>query len=393
MRGSARGAYGLDESSISDVVVVGGGPAGLAAAIGLAEARLAVSMIEVKPAIGTSVACAEGVNQYIEQDTGFQINRHITQEIISSCVHIGRDRTDLPHGFFSGAVIDKRSLLQTLAEQAEVSGARIHRQVRFLRADFSAQHAILHVSDRGRIAQMRARIVIGADGPISLVAQSRLGPRYTQLALMRCAQLVVQNTVIPQAETTQFHFFFMPNNNAGYGWMFPKSTSSANIGVGSFDPSVNVRRTLEELVSSNPLVDQVVRKASKVTLTGGLVPVSGPRDAEQLVSDGVLLAGSAGGIVEPIMGEGIGPALSSGCAAADAVQAALANGGREREHLLPYMPLWRGKTYLGTHKLGEVLDETAKSLPFFYSQVAKAHTRRKPAMALGKLMHRLNKAL
>ena len=107
----------------------------------------------------------------------------------------------------------------------------------------------------------------------------------------------------------------------GYAWLFPGLNGLANVGVGLGLGSVRSG-------ASRAVVcfDEMVRHLTRLGLLGG--PVDGRRLGGWLkmgivgtrpARGRVLLVGDAAGMVNPLQGEGIAPAMASGRAAADAV--------------------------------------------------------------------------
>lgn len=114
----------------------------------------------------------------------------------------------------------------------------------------------------------------------------------------------------------------------GYGWVFHHG-SYYSVGVGGMcdrlsDPLGMLRRFV---------ADRQIDLCG-VRPRGHYVPCGGTR--RTLVADRLLLAGDAGGWVDPFQGEGLAYALRSGQLAADAALDAAARGDLSRQALEPY---------------------------------------------------------
>lgn len=124
--------------------------------------------------------------------------------------------------------------------------------------------------------------------------------------------------------------FFDGVDLPGYGWIFPTSPTSANIGCGVFahggaDAGRKPRpmpqsQRLEQLLATHPLLTRMLANATR----------SGPTRAYPLRTDfrrkfsgrgRILVVGEAAGLVNPITGEGIDYALESAEFAAAAIAA------------------------------------------------------------------------
>jgi len=162
-------------------------------------------------------------------------------------------------------------------------------------------------SDGARFADGRiidADIIIGADGPHSLVGRA-IGSINTEIVDTR--QITVP---LPHAHAaTDIHL--SPDYRGGYGWLFPKD-DVAHVGLGIEPP---LRHRLKPLLEA--LHRRLIREGRVgqeiLALTGGPIPVGG-----LLLSAGViggrtlLLAGDAAGLANAVTGAGIASAVQSG---------------------------------------------------------------------------------
>lgn len=130
---------------------------------------------------------------------------------------------------------------------------------------------------------------------------------------------------------------------SGYGWVFPLSGASANIGVGYYpsklhDFSVNLHSVfnsfMETLLNNDELFVEIkqIGKLQGAPLHSGMSP-------SNCVGPGVLLVGDAAGLVNPFTGEGISAALYSGMLAAQVLGEALSLSSPVEDNLLEYARL------------------------------------------------------
>jgi geranylgeranyl reductase family protein len=201
-------------------------------------------------------------------------------------------------------------------------------------------HAIEPLTCDGRIdgyrlndgTELRADFVIGADGATSRVAGAA-GMVDTTKVLWGFAV----RTYLPEAVDLPAIVFWESSawrGFPGYGWVFPGATGGANVGLGlgtMADRKAGAKvqqalpRFLEHLREVELLTDASISMPSR-RLGGwlkmgmvGTVPADGR----------VLLVGDAAGLVNPLQGEGIAQAMSSGRSAAEAL---LGEPGRAAEH-------------------------------------------------------------
>ena len=115
----------------------------------------------------------------------------------------------------------------------------------------------------------------------------------------------------------------------GYGWIFPVGDGRVNVGVGLLSTfrdwkSINVNHLMDAFVNHAPRSWDIRPETSCGPPVGGRLPMGlsvGPRSGP-----GWLIAGDAGGAINPFNGEGIAYAYETGRMAAEALDEALRTG-------------------------------------------------------------------
>lgn len=112
----------------------------------------------------------------------------------------------------------------------------------------------------------------------------------------------------------------------GYGWVFPTSEGTANIGVGYFKEQRerSAHAAFEQFIASPPL-QAMLRHAQRVSPVKGY-PLRDDFLTAPTFGERILLVGEAAGLVNPLTGEGIDYALESGRLAAEHAAEMLARG-------------------------------------------------------------------
>ena len=307
----------LPEPIVCDVLVVGMGPAGATVACELSRAGLSVIGLE-KAAHPRYKVCGGGLSARIDGilDAGYksvveqtitgveftyQGTRSLLVETASPIAYmVMRDRFD-----------------QFLMEKARSAGTQIHEDDLVVEC---VQHAdAVEVTTKQR--RYRGRILVGADGANSIVAQ-RLFPRRqgrrlptleAEVGLGRDPVYPGENRVIIELGSTKW----------GYAWVFPKR-QSLSIGLADFDGSMaNPKGVFRRFVDVMP----GLRAMSIPPPYGHPLPLH-PREASHRVVNGrCLLIGDAAQLVDPLFGEGIYYAIRSAHLAAVQIQAAFADSG------------------------------------------------------------------
>jgi geranylgeranyl reductase family protein len=292
-----------------DVLVVGLGPAGGAAAAVAAKLGLRVVGVEKKRVVGVPVQCAEFIP--------LPLGGHARAPGVLAQRVSGMESV-LPSGKahavpFSGLMVDRAAFDQALARTAEAAGARLFLASRLIALDVERRVAL--ISGARRTVEVSWQVLIAADGPHSITA-----------ALLALPPLKTVNTrqytvPLPSAllETAIWLSDAYPG---GYAWLFPKGRC-ANLGLG-MDPrlAVDLKRPLDALHRQLVLESRVGREI--LFRTGGAIPVGGLR--HPLVIGRAVFAGDAAGLTHPISGAGIAAAVVSGERAGEAAHALLHEG-------------------------------------------------------------------
>lgn len=307
----------MDGRQKVDVLVVGLGPAGGAAALAAAQAGLRVAAVERRKEIGVPVQCAEFIPLPLAR---YAVPEGVLQQRIQGMVSYlpsGRmEKSDSP-----GLMIDRAAFDQALARQAEQSGAKLYLNSRLVGLDSAGSSAIA-VTPQGEIG-FDYRLLVAADGPYSFVARS--------LGLPQQETVHTRQYTVPLLEASEeTEIWLSPDYPGGYAWLFPKGRV-ANLGLGvdkryGSDPKALLDALHRKLVVEGRVREAILRR------TGGAIPVSGLR--RNLVVGNVLLVGDAAGLTHPITGAGIAAAVASGERAGQAAAAWLI--GCEKNSLMDF---------------------------------------------------------
>ena len=291
-----------------DVLVVGAGPAGSAAAIHLARGGASVLLAD-RARFPRDKPCGGGL-------TGRAL-RHLPCDVSPVVEHVV-DRVVLRVGYGGRfaraseapliAMTQRRRLDLHLAEQAAAAGAELRDGARVtgLEPDAGGVTALVGGSS------VRAAFVLGADGANGVVARAAgLGDGISTGVALEANVDWGDLDPAPYGSTAWVELGVVPG---GYGWVFPKG-DHANLGVGGWQwEGPRLRAHLERLASEHG-----VEPARLHGLRGHRLPMR--RLGAPAVRDRVLLVGDAAGLVDPLSGDGIYEAFVSARLAADAVLA------------------------------------------------------------------------
>lgn len=301
-----------DASLAVDVLIVGLGPAGAAAAKTAAAAGLRVLGVDKNKVLGEPVQCAE----FVPLPAGKYCHGLIQQSI-------DKMRTFLPSAAevwsdFPGLMIDRAAFDRQFSDAAHALGAAIFANTQFVRLLDDHTALIRHPNPEALKSSEKVdklvtfSFLIAADGPHSPVAEA--------LGLPPLPTVQTRQYTVPlSAPYTATDIWLSDSYPGGYAWLFPRG-AVANLGLGTDRAfATDMKTPLDELHQA--LVAEGRVAAEILARTGGAIPVGGLR--EPLVYKNCLFTGDAGGFIHPITGAGILPAVVSGEAAAAAVVAAV----------------------------------------------------------------------
>ncbi len=338
-----------------DVLVIGAGPAGCVAAWEAAAAgkQMQVLCVERDRAIGAPVRCAEGVGsaglkEFLDPDGASWVARKITRVIFWA-----PDDTEVNVGGGDvGYILDRTRFEPALADEARRAGAefQIRTEVTDLQRSNGGWDAKLE-GPRGT-ETVHAKVVIAADGVEGMAGRwAGLDTRVASRDMESCAQYIVSNIAFdPDAIYLHFADQWAPG---GYAWIFPRGVGVANVGLGTVALKSDGRNAREYL---DGYVARYFPGGTVTGLTVGGVIVA--TTIKRTVTDGLIIAGDAAHMINPLSGGGIVNAMKAGRLAGRHAAAAVSEGDTSAKRLQRYHDDWMallGDDHLKYYRIKEAL--------------------------------------
>jgi len=312
----------------ADVLVVGAGPAGSAAATTLARARRSVVVID-KSRFPRDKICGDGVTAGalpLLEDLGVEPAAIPSWNVVDD-VHVasptGRVSTfSFPSGRGTFAVAARRVELDAaILLTARAAGATIYEgcSLESARDDGDVITARVH-----GLGEVRARYVIGADGMWSPLRKclgvSVPGYRGDSHAFRQYLRGVAEPA------RRDLWVWFEPDLLPGYAWSFPLGDGAVNVGFGIHrrGGGIGVQQMAEvwRTLLQRPAIASVLGTGWATEGPHRAWPIPARVDRVALTIGRAFFVGDAAAASDPMSGEGIGQAMATAIAAAGSIIAA-----------------------------------------------------------------------
>ena len=305
-----------------DAIVVGAGPAGSSTAFRLASAGASVLLLD-RAEFPRDKPCGGGVTPRALAHLPVDIASVVEQVPTKVELGLGYRRSALRgRGGPLVYMTQRRRLDQLVAERAAGAGAEFRDGVRVTSVEAGEDGVVVTAGGE----RVHGRTLVGADGVngVSAKALELGGNREIGVALEG-------NLPNAKADLERYRGRFVLELGTvpgGYGWVFPKG-EHLNVGVGGgASEGPHLREHLARLCAAHAIdLDDLEE------LRGHRLPFRAPDST--LARGRALVAGDAGGLIDPLTGDGMYEAFFSGRLASEAVLELLAG---EAESLDAYGP-------------------------------------------------------
>jgi geranylgeranyl reductase family protein len=351
----------------TDVLVVGAGPAGAAAAYHLARHGIDVTVVD-RSSFPREKVCGDGLTP---RSVGAMLRMGVDPDdpgfrrVNGLRVHAGDRTFELPWPELDtwpdyGLVRTRYDFDQLLIERAQKAGASVRQGTEavepIMDGDWVRGASTRSSDDReAPLVRVISRFTVGADGAASRLASAvgvrRLGSRPLGIAARRYYRTGYDPG--PWFESWLDLWdgdMLLP----GYGWLFPLPEGRINLGAGLLNTfknfsNVSARRLFDAFLRMLPDWMELSDSAAEGPVRSGPLPMSFNR-APQAVP-GLVIVGDAAGSINPFNGEGIAYAIETGELAAELIFESLVNN---RPGLALQYPAVLRERYEPYYRMGRV---------------------------------------
>src|SRR5437763_4454504 len=323
-----------------DVLIVGGGPAGLAAAEAAAKLNARTVLLERQNEIGYPVHTSGG--SWISDMKTLAIPESLYHPITKVVFVSPHYEVPLHYNPAVACVLDVRGVYQHLASRAIAAGATL-RVRHTVDTTIVENDRIMGVTAKNHVSErisVRASVTIDASGFSRHVGvRTGMGKAFHRYGFG--AEYDMYAPHYPQDEL----YLIMGSRFAprGYAWAFPHGDGRVRLGVGVIHPDCDddARIYLDSIIRDVPQLTEKFKDASPIEFHTGLFPSEGP--FERFSRDGLLLAGDAGGHGSTLVGEGIRFAIYAGQMAGSVAAEAVKAGNTSAAFLGRFDKQWRAR--------------------------------------------------
>ena len=308
-----------------DVVIVGAGPAGCAAAYKLSGNGLKIALID-KDIFPRDKICGDALGADVTKQF-HQISEALTEKldqftekIPSNGVRFFSPKHQMmdiqlakPKDVFGGGFVSKRIDFDNFffSETAKLPDVTVFQNEKILSVINEPGKIVLQSATKN----FEAAIALGADGAHSILNKKLTDNKVEKDHYCAGVRQYFENVKEFHPDNhIELHFYkeILP----GYLWVFPLPGNKANVGLGMLSSvvskkKVNLKKEMARLLETQPALKDRFKDAKPLgEIEGFGLPLGSKK--RTISGDRFLLLGDAAGLIDPFTGEGIANSIRSG---------------------------------------------------------------------------------
>ncbi|MCE7742882.1 MAG: NAD(P)/FAD-dependent oxidoreductase [Candidatus Heimdallarchaeota archaeon] len=335
-----------------DVIIVGGGPAGVSAALSCRKNNLDVLLLDkkTKDKIGDKV-CGEAISKEtshfvsdklgIKPPSGIEVNVPVEKLVL---------KTSLPEDYISlpaiGYMIDRHKYGQRLLNDAINAGAEVFAEIKVVEPILKDNKVVgVKIKDsKHKDKDIFAKVIIDCSGVRGVIRtnlpegfEPKLSKSLDRSDYASCYREIIELKEEHGLDGKIVLKYEEDIPEPGYIWFFSDGKTKLNCGTGFIKTGENRNKSVKEVYFN--AMEKHYPKGSYKTLDGrgGVVSIRPP--LWNAVAPGLMVAGDAAYHADPLTAEGHGPALMSGYFAGLVASKAIEKNDFSTEKLWEYNKL------------------------------------------------------
>ena len=340
---------------MSDVIIIGGGPAGSTMGCYLSMAGISNLIVEKanhpRPHVGESMVTSTtrifeeiGFLDTLEKE-GFVKKYGASWHAPSNRGKFSIEFSEFPQpGIFQDYTyhVDRSKFDLLLLKRAEALGSKVIQgaQVQQVLFDENGRANGVRLSIENQLLDLSAKVVVDATGRNTLLGRqlklTNKDPNFDQYAVHAWFEGLDK----PQDDThNHIHIYFLTTQR-GWVWQIPITEAITSVGVVVDkkvfrDSSKNIETFFYKQIQTNNNLNQTMRNARQINDFKSEGDYS--YSMEKFIGDGWILVGDAARFVDPIFSSGVSIAMYSSKFASEVIQEAFQTDDFTESTFMPYM--------------------------------------------------------
>jgi digeranylgeranylglycerophospholipid reductase len=289
--------------TVSDAIVIGGGPCGSFAALNLAKLGAGVTVFEEHNEIGVPSHCAGHLSIKSLRNLGlYPLPAKIVEDVFYGANFYSPKGTKFSVRFSypMTCAVNRTLFDKHIAEMAQTAGVHylLNSRVQSLQIeDGFVKGVTAHQNGENKFS---AKVVVDAEGISSRILRQTGLSSLNRNALVYAVQAEMEN--VKDTEPDAVEVFLGKDYAPGfYGWLIPSTNGRAKVGLAG--RTGNPKELLQRLILTHPVASKQLRRAKLLRMA--FHPISLGGQIQRTYTNGFLAVGDVASHVKPTTGGGV----------------------------------------------------------------------------------------